>query len=165
MQSSSLTPIPSGCFLIANYSPLPGSALQTPHFRTQLFFFIGGHACTAGWAGLASVPCVQLSLCPAVTPWLPCSLLTENETLLLSKLTSPSEGLPPIWRPLLSFISPQGFRPEPSSSPLPFPSSFFCPTWFSRSLSCPFKFPRASTNVHLGSVRIVPFLIHLWRER
>ena len=64
--------------------------LYIPHISERSsFFFIGAHACTAGWAGLASVPCVQLSLCPAATPWLPCSLLTENETLLLSKLTSP----------------------------------------------------------------------------
>ena len=26
---------PSGCLLIAHHSPLPGSALQTPHFSTQ----------------------------------------------------------------------------------------------------------------------------------
>ena len=31
----------------------------------------------AGWAGQGSVPCVQVSLCPAC--WLPSSLPTENE--------------------------------------------------------------------------------------
>lgn len=76
-----------------------------------------------GWAGLGSVPCVQVSLCPAATRWLLCSLPTENEALLLSRLSSPSEGLPGIWRPLLTFISPQGCRPQPNFSPLPFPSS------------------------------------------
>ena len=35
LQSSSVMAIPSGCFLIANSSPLPWSALQTPHFSTQ----------------------------------------------------------------------------------------------------------------------------------
>ena len=35
LQSSSLMPIPSGCFLIASSSPLPRSALQSPHFSTQ----------------------------------------------------------------------------------------------------------------------------------
>ena len=35
LQSSSVMAIPSGCFLIANGSPLPWSALQTPHFSTQ----------------------------------------------------------------------------------------------------------------------------------
>ena len=125
---------------------------------------IAGHASKAGWAGLRSVPCVQVSLCPATTPWLPCFLPTENEALLLSKLSSPSEGLPRIWRPLFTFISQQGCRPQPTSSPLLFPSSLFCPTLQSRNLSCPFRFPRASTSVQLGSVKIVPFLIHLWRE-
>ena len=136
-----------------------------PTFQHAALFFIGGHASKVGWAVLASVPCVQLSLCPAATCWFPCSLVTENEALLLSKLSSPSEGLPLIWRPRLSFISPQGCRPESTSSLLPFPSSFFCPTWLSRSLSCPFRFPRASASVQLGSVRIVSFLIHLWRKR
>ena len=35
LETSSLTPVPSGCLLRANHSPLPGSALQTPHFSTQ----------------------------------------------------------------------------------------------------------------------------------
>ena len=36
----------------------------------------------AGWAGLESVPCEEVSLCPAATRWLPCSLPTENEAPL-----------------------------------------------------------------------------------
>ena len=35
LETSSLTPVPSGCILTANRSPLPGSALQIPHFGTQ----------------------------------------------------------------------------------------------------------------------------------
>ena len=35
LQSSSLPPVPSGCLLTVNPSPLPGSALQTPPFSTQ----------------------------------------------------------------------------------------------------------------------------------
>ena len=155
-------------FRMFPHSQLQSSASvcsPNPAFQHAALFFIGGHASKVGWAVLASVPCVQLSLCPAATCWFPCSLVTENEALLLSKLSSPSEGLPLIWRPRLSFISPQGCRPESTSSLLPFPSSFFCPTWLSRSLSCPFRFPRASASVQLGSVRIVSFLIHLWRKR
>ena len=135
-----------------------------PTFQHPALVFIAGRASKAEWAGLGSVPCVQVSPCPAATHSLPCSLPTENEALL-SKMSSPSEGLPWIWRHLLTFISLQGCRPKPTSSPLLFPSSFFCPTLQSRTLSCPFRFLRASASLQLGSVRIVPFLIHLWRER
>ena len=135
-----------------------------PTFQHPALVCIAGHASTAGWAGLGSASCVQVSLCPAATHCLPCSLPTENEALL-SKMSSPSEGLPWIWRHLLTLISPQGCRPQPTSSPLLFPSSFFSLTLQSRNLSCPFRFPRASASVQLGSVGIVPFLIHLWRER
>ena len=93
-----------------------------PTFQHPALVYIGGKASRAGWARLRSVPCVQVSLCPAATCWLLCSLPTENEALLLSRLSSPSEGLPGIWRPLLTFISPQGCRPQCTSSPLPFPS-------------------------------------------
>ena len=139
-----------------------------PTFQHPALVCIGGKASRAGWARLGSVPCVQVSLCPAATRWLLCSLPTENEALLLSRLSSPSEGLPGIWRPLLTFISPQGCRPQPNFSPtfsFFLLSSSFCPTELSRNLSCLFRFPRASASVQLGSVRIVPFLIHLWRER
>ena len=64
-----------------------------PTFQHPALVCIGGHASKAGWAGLGSAPCVQVSLCPAATRWLPCFLPTENEALLLSKLSSPSETL------------------------------------------------------------------------
>ena len=117
-----------------------------PTFQHPALVYIGGKASRAGWARLRSVPCVQVSLCPAATHCLPCSLPTENEAVLLSKLSCPSEGLPRIWGPLLIFFSLQGCRPQPPSSPLLFPS-FFCPTLQSRNLSCPFRFPRASASV------------------
>ena len=114
-------------FRMFPHSQLQSSASvcsPNPAFQHAALFFIGGHASKAGWAGLGSVPCVQVSLCPAATRWLPCSLPTtrwlpcslptENEALLLSKLSSPREGLPRIWVPLLIFISPQGRRPQPT---------------------------------------------------
>ena len=64
-----------------------------PTFQHPALVCITGHAAKAGWAGLGSEPCVQVSLCPAATHCLPCSLPTENEALL-SKLSSPSEGIP-----------------------------------------------------------------------
>ena len=94
-----------------------------PTFQHPALVCIGGKASKAGWARLRSVPSVQVSLCPAATRWWLCSLPTENEALLLSTLSSPSEGLPGIWRPLLTFISPQGCSHQPTSTSLPFPSS------------------------------------------
>ena len=107
----------SNPFRMFPHSQLQSSALVcSPNstFQHPALVCIAGHASKAGWAGLRSVPCVQVSLCPATTPWLPCSLPTENEALLLSKLSSPREGLPRIWVPLLIFISPQGRRPQPT---------------------------------------------------
>ena len=94
-----------------------------PTFQHPALVCIGGKASKAGWARLRSVPSVQVSLCPAATRWWLCSLPTENEALLLSTLSSPSEGLPGVWRPLLTFISPQGCKAKPTSASLPFPSS------------------------------------------
>ena len=90
-----------------------------PTFQHPALVCSGGRASYAGWAGQGSGPCVQVSLCPAATHWLPCSLPMENEVLLRSKLSSPSEGLPQIWRPLLTC------RPQHTSSLVPFPSFFF----------------------------------------
>ena len=71
--------------------------LSKPHIS-------GPSPCVQWWtpsqawgAGLWLVPSVEVSLCPAATHCFPCSLPTENEALLLSKLSSPSEGLPWIW--------------------------------------------------------------------
>ena len=87
---------------------------------------------------------MSLSFCPN---WAPCS-----------------EGLPWMWRPLLSSVPPWFCGSHPAS----FPPSFFCPTWLSRNLSCPFRSPRSSAHVLQGSVRIFPlqdvFLMLLWRE-
>ena len=80
----------------------------------------------------------------------------------------PSEGLPWMGRPLLSSVPPGFCGSHPTSFPLPFPPSFFCPTWLSRNLSCPFRCPSSSARVLQGSVRIFPlqdvFLMFLWRE-
>ena len=74
----------------------------------------------------------------------------------------PSDGLPRMSTSPL-FSSPT--RIGGPILPLPFPSSFFCPTWLSRKLSCPLRCPRSSVSVQLGSVRVVPFahvfLMHL----
>ena len=59
----------------------------------------------------------------------------------------PSEGLPWMGRPLLSSDPPRVCGSHSTSFPVPFPSSFFCPTWLSRSLSCPFRCPRSSTSI------------------
>ena len=91
-----------------------------PTFQHPALVCSGGHASQAGWAGQRSGPRVQVSLCPAATLVAMFSS-TENEALL-SKLS------PLMWSPLLTFISPQGCRPHPTSSSLPFPSSFSCPT-------------------------------------
>ena len=79
-----------------------------PTFQHPALVCIAGHASKAGWAGLGSVPCVQVSLCPAATHCLPCSLPTEHEAVLLSKLSSLSEGLPRSWRP--HFHLPAGLQ-------------------------------------------------------
>ena len=113
-----------------------------PTFQHPALVCSGGRASHAGWAGQGSGPRVQVSLYPAATRWLPCPLPMENEVLLPSKLSSPSEGLPQIWRPLLTFISPR--IAGPNTLPLrflfllfsfpSFSSCFFYPTWPSRNL-------------------------------
>ena len=156
----------SHLFRVFLYSQPQSSALiwsLNPTFQHPALVCSGGHASQAGWAGQGSAPRMQVSPCPAATHWLPCSLPTENDALL-SKLS------PRRWASLEvetapHFHVPPGCRPLSTSSPLPFPSSFFCPTWLSRNLSCFFRFRGVSASVQLGSVKIVPFLIHLWRER
>ena len=133
-----------------------------PTFQHPALVCSGEHASQAGCAGQGSAHHVQVSPCPAATHWLPCSLPTENDALL-SKLS-------PRWWASLDvetaphFHVPPGCRPHPTSSPLPFPSSFSCPIWLSRNLSCFFRFWGVSASVQLGSVKIILFLIHLWRE-
>ena len=105
--SSSLTPIPLGCFLTANCSHLPRSALQTPHFSTQLFSSLVDMPLRLGGQGWGQYPvCRSHSV---LLPHTVCHVLpTKNETLFLSKLSSPSEGLPRIWRP--HFHLPAGLQ-------------------------------------------------------
>ena len=91
-----------------------------PTFQHPALVCSGGHASQAEWAGQHSGPRVQVSLCPAATLVAMFSS-TENEALL-SKLSHL------MWSHLLTFISPPGCRPHPTSSSLPFPSYFSCPT-------------------------------------
>ena len=80
-------PIPSGFLLTAHSSPLPGSALQTPHFSTQPLSTAADTL--SGWVGRTGVSTLctglTLSCCHRL---LPCSLPTENEAPLLSQLSS-----------------------------------------------------------------------------
>ena len=122
-----LIPVPWGYLLRANRSPLPGSALQTPHFSTLSPCLQWWTPSQAGWAGQGSVPRVQVSLCPPATRWLPCSL-------------------PRMWSSPLSFCFPQGCRSHLASFPPPFPSSFFWTTSLSRNPSCPFRCLTSSAN-------------------
>ena len=163
LQSSSHSPIPSGCFLKANLNPLPGSALWTPHFSTQPLSAAVGVPLRLGGQGRGQDP-VCRSHSVLLPHWLPCSL-PQRMRLSFCRNWVPWWGVPRMWRLLLTFMSPLGCRPHPTSSPLPFASSFSCPTWLSRNLSCPFRLPRASASVQLGSVKIFPFLFHLWRDR
>ena len=73
---------------MAHSSPLPGSALQMPHFSTQPFS--AAVDTLSGWVGTAGVSTLctglTLSCCHRL---LACSLPTENEAPLLSHLGSP----------------------------------------------------------------------------
>ena len=110
----------------------------------------------AGWAGLGQQPlyrshCVLLPQTVAVFS----SHRERGSSSTLTELPShPSDRLPQMsTSPLFSSPTRIG-GPIP---PLPFPSSFFRPTWLIRDLSCPFRCPRSSVSVQLGSVRVVPF--------
>ena len=117
-QGSSLPAFPAGCLLTAHSSPLPGSALQTSHSSIQPLSAVVDTL--PGWVGRAGVSTLYtrltLSCCHRL---LPCSFPTEDEAPLLSQLGSPSEGLPQIWRPLLSSDPPR------VAGPIPLPFLFF----------------------------------------
>ena len=88
-------------------SPLPGSALQTPHSSTQPLSAVLDTL--SGWVGRAGVSTLcaglTLSCCHRL---LLCSLPTENEAPLLSQLGSPtSEELPRMWRLSSLQIAPE----------------------------------------------------------
>ena len=90
----------------------------------------------AGWAGQGSVHCVQVSLCLAATDcW--CVLFPQRMRLPFCLNWAPptSEELPWMWRPLLSSDPPRVCRSHSTSFPVPFPSSFSCPTCQSKNLS------------------------------
>ena len=60
-----LTPVPSGCLFTANWSPLPGSTLQTPLSSTQPPFTTGNLQLSQECSELWGTPYVQFLLCPA----------------------------------------------------------------------------------------------------
>ena len=116
-----LNPVPTGCLLTANSSPLPRSALQTPRSSTQPLC-----APTDTHLGLGHQGCGTDHLCRSqsvlpATDWLLHSPLSpQSSPSVLADLPA-SEGLPP--------SSPvpaphHGLRSHPVSSPLPFPFFF-----------------------------------------
>ena len=109
LQSSSLPPVPSGCLLTANRSPLPGSALQTPHFRTQPLC-----AMVDTLSGLGSRAVVS-TICRSLT--LSCLPLTGAAFSSHKRMRLPS----------VPVSSPKGCRSHPTFSPLPFPSFSLVP--------------------------------------
>ena len=119
-----------------------------------------------GWAGQGSAPNLQLSLSCCHTRVAMFSS-TENEALLLSKLGSPSEGLPGCGH-LFSLQIPPSLQVPSQFLSSSFSFFFFGPTWISRSLSYSFRWWRFSASVQRGlcenSSNSDVFLMHLWRE-
>ena len=160
---------PSGCLLVANRSPLPGSALQSPRSSTQpclqWWTPLRWTPSQTGWAGQGSAPHLQLSRSCCHT-WVAMFSSTENEALLLSKL-SPRRGASPDVETAPHFHVPLRVQAPPH-----FLSSSFCFFFLLAYLAqqeciCPSRFPRASATGQLGSVRSVPFLciLHVFVER
>lgn len=118
---------PSGCLLRANCSPLPGPALQTPHFSTPSPCLQQGHPLRLG-VGMAGVstPCTGLTLSCCHT--------------LAATFSSPDV------ESTLLFLLPSGLQ-VPS---LPLSSSFsfffFDLPGSAGILLCPFTCPRSSAS-------------------
>ena len=118
LQSSSRSPILSGCFLTANLSPLPWSALWTPHFSTQHLSAVVDVPLRLGGQGSGEDPvCRSLSLSCCHMRFAMFSP-TENEALLLSKLSSLMRGFP-LCGDLFSLSSPHRV-----AGPIPLPLLF-----------------------------------------
>ena len=104
----------SHLFRVFLYSQPQSSALiwsLNPTFQHPALVCSGGHASQAGWAGQGSGPrvWVSLSCCHTlVAMFSP----TENEALLLSKLSSPTRGSPDV-ETTPHFHVPPGCRPLP----------------------------------------------------
>ena len=110
--------------------------LSRPHIPAPSPCLLWWTPSPAGWAGQGSVPCVQVSLCAAATDcWR--VLFPRRMRLPFCLIWAPptSEELLWMWRPLLSSDPPRVCRSHSTSFPVPFPSSFSCPTCQSRNLS------------------------------
>ena len=112
----------------------------------------------AGWAGQGSVPCVQVSHCPAATDCC-CALFPQRMRLpfCLSWTPSTSEELPEMWRPVLSSDPPRvaGATPPPFlllflhfSPVLPVKAGIFPDLFIVHSLCSP------------GALKFLPFLMY-----
>ena len=121
-----LTLVPSGCLLVANSSPLPRLALQTPCSSPQSPSALGTHV--SGWGAQGrSTDCLcrSHSALPAMDQLLHSLLIAPEAPLLSQLISSPVRVLPQRQKPLLSFSSPfQRCRSHPTSSPPLFPFFF-----------------------------------------
>ena len=110
----------------------------------------------AGWAGQGSVPCVQVSLCPAATDcWRVLFPQRMRLPFCLNWTPPTSEELPQKWRPLLSSDPPRVAGPAPLpflflflllSPVLPVKAGIFLDLFIVHSLCSP------------GALKILPFL-------
>ena len=149
LQSSSLPPVHSGCLLTGNHSPLPGSALPTPRFRTQPLS--ASEDTLSGCVGRAGVCTLRTGLTLSSTLVAVFSFRRERGSPSVATELPPVRGFPGC-KDLCSLQILTGFCwSHPSSFPHPFPPSLSCPTWLSRTPSCPFRCPSSSAHVPQGS--------------
>ena len=170
LQSSSLPPVPSGCLLMANSSPLPGSALQSPRSSTQPLSAVVDtlevDTLRLGGQGRAQHP-ICSSHGPAATRGLPCSL-PQRMRLSFCPNWAPAVRGPPGCRHLLSLQIPPSLQVPSQFLSSSFSFFFSGPTWLCRNLSCPFRWWRFFASVQRGLCENCSnsdvFLMHLWRE-
>ena len=144
-----ITPIPSGCLLAVNSSPLPGFVLQIPLSCTQHLSTPIDTCLRLGHVGLWHGPSVYVSFSSACHR--PVAEFSSNGLWIASSV---SIDLPIIERASPDvetslFLQLPTYKVVGSIllSLLFFFSSFFHPTWLSWNLSCPFRCLRSSASV------------------
>ena len=136
-----------------------------PTFQHTALVCIGGHPLRLGGQGRDQYP-AHISLSFTLVAVFSCH--TERGSPSVRTELPPVRGFRGCGD-LPSLQIPPGICGfHPASFPLPFPPALSCPTWLSRTLSCPFRCPSSSARVLQGSVRFFPlqdvFLMLLWRE-
>ena len=129
--------LPPSCLLRMSPHSQPQSSAwvcsPVPTFQHPALVCSGGHPLRLRGQGWAQQP-VYRSHSVLHTG---CSVLFPQRMSLsfCPNWAPPSEGLPWMWRPLLSSDPPRVCRSHSTSFPVPFPSSFSCPTCQSKNLS------------------------------